>query len=375
MKIGIVTFYSECNYGAFLQALGSYSYLKSKGHDVAFINYNPSKDVSLLLKLGIHDGTFFHKILRRYNINIRYRLKPYCEKYLCGFEEARKRFFIETEKANDDNIKSIVENFDCIYVGSDQVWNMRKAGKEKLYYFLNFFKSGKTRKISYAACFGQYYQNPILIPDMKEALKDFNAISVRNEVSRRLVKELAGIGAPIVCDPTVLLGDYKFAESDFAIRNGLKDYILVYCLDPRQKKKHEKSLDFLRNKLGKKVVTITSSHHTAWTLENADINVYDATPMDWLSLFANASYVYTDSFHGAIFSLLYRKELVMMIEDNERADRLKDLSERYEVGNRLCYSLEDVKSKYDSCMEYENISRRIAEHRTISMEYLTNALS
>ena len=97
--------------------------------------------------------------------------------------------------------------------------------------------------------------------------------------------------------------------------------------------------------------------------------------MDWLSLFANASYVYTDSFHGAIFSLLYGKELVMMIEDNERADRLKDLSERYEVGCRLCFSLDDVKSKYDSCMEYDAISRRIIEHRTMSMDYLTKALS
>ena len=375
MKIGIVTFYSECNYGAFLQALGSYSYLKSKGHDVFFINYNPSKDVSLLLKLGLHDGTFFHKILRRYNINVRYKLKPYCEKYLNGFEEARKRFFVETEKANEANIKDIVDDFDCIYVGSDQVWNMRKAGKEKLFYFLNFFKSGKTRKISYAACFGQYYQNPNLLPEMREALKDFNAISVRNKISRRLVKELVGIDVPIVCDPTVLLGDYKFAESDYTVKNGLKEYILAYCLDPRQKRKHEESLDFLRNKLGKKIVTITSSHHTAWSLENADINVYDATPMDWLSLFANASYVYTDSFHGAIFSLLYKKELIMMIEDNERADRLKDLSERYEVGCRLCFSLDDVKSKYDSCMEYDAICRRISEHRTMSMDYLTNALS
>ena len=375
MKIGIVTFYSECNYGAFLQALGSYTYLKSKGHEVCFINYNPSKDVSFLLKLGLHDGTFFHKILRRYNINVMYRLKPYCKKYLDGFAEARKRFFVETEKANDDNIKSITKRFDCIYVGSDQVWNMRKAGKEKLFYFLNFFKSGKTRKISYAACFGQYYQTPSLMPAMKEALKDFNAISIRNEVSKRLVKEMVGIDAPIVCDPTVLLGDYKFAESDYVQSKGLNDYILVYCLDPRQKKKHEASLEFLRTKLGKKVVTITSSHHTAWALENADINVYDATPMDWLSLFANASYVYTDSFHGAIFSLLYRKELLMMIEDNERADRLKDLSKRYDVGNRLCFSLEDVKKNYDNSMNYDSINQKIEGHRTLSIDYLSKALS
>lgn len=375
MKIGIVTFYSECNYGAFLQAFGSYSYLKSIGHDVYFINYNPSKDVSFFLKLGLHDGTFFHKIKRRYNINIRYKLKPYCGKYLKGFEEARKRFFAESEKVNEDNIGRITAEFDCIYVGSDQVWNMRKAGKEKLYYFLDFFKSGKTRKVSYAACFGQYYQTPSMIPAMRVALKDFNAISVRNEVSRRLVKELAGTDAPIVCDPTVLLGDFKFAESDYTTKLGLKDYILVYCLDPRQKKKHEDSLAFLRSKLGKKVVTITSSHHTAWSLGNADVNIYDATPMDWLNLFANAEYVYTDSFHGAIFSLLYKKELIMMIEDNERADRLKDLSERYEVTNRLCFTLEDVKSKYDNRMEYDAVSRRISDHRAMSIDFLTKALS
>ena len=98
MRIGIVTFYSECNYGAFLQALGSKKVLESMGHDVTFINFNPAKDSSFLLKLGLHDGTFSRKVARRYKIYFKYKLKPYCKPYLDAFARARHDFCAETEK-------------------------------------------------------------------------------------------------------------------------------------------------------------------------------------------------------------------------------------------------------------------------------------
>ena len=65
----------------------------------------------------------------------------------------------------------------------------------------------------------------------------------------------------------------------------------------------------------------------------------------------------------------------MMIEDNERADRLKDLSKRYDVGNRLCFSLADVKKNYDNSMNYDSINQKIENHRALSIGYLSKALS
>lgn len=380
MKIGIVTFYQECNYGAFLQALGTYTYLKKLGHNPEFINYNPHKDVSLLLKLGLHDGTFFNKIHRRYNIYVKYHLKKYTGIYLQGFADCRKKYFTESKHVtSEDELEKLSHQYHAIIVGSDQVWNTRKSGPETLYYFLNFFhgvkSGGKTRKISYAACFGQTEQSEKLMPAVKSSLLDFDAISVRNNVSQNVAKSCLGEAPIIVCDPTILLGDYSFAQSSYVRTHHLAPYCLVYCLDERQKAKHEKAIELLRRETGKQIVTITSSHHTAWTLENADENLMDVSPEDWLDLFAHADFVYTDSFHGAIFSLLGQKKFLVTTTNNERASRLQDLCKRYGIENRLRYTFEDIKDmNLDEQPNYEKINELMNEHRTQSLEFLTKAL-
>lgn len=372
MKIGIVTFYSECNYGAFLQALGSKKFLESMGHDVTFINYNPAKDSSLLLKLGLHDGTFARKVARRYKIYLKYKLKPYCKPYLDAFARARQAYFAETEKVDESRLGELAERFDCIYVGSDQVWNTRHSGRERLFYFLNFFKSGSTRKVSYAACFGQLEQNAALEADVRKCLADFDAISVRNDVSQQLVERYTARRAPIVCDPTVLLGDFRFAESDRA--DTLGSYTLFYCLDERQRAKHEQMVELLRRKYRRPVVTITSSHHTAWTITNADTTIYDASPSDWLALMSHADAVYTDSFHGAIFALLYHKPVIIMADDNERAYRLRDASQRYGIADRFCTTVDEAIAQADVEIDYAEVDRLLADHREQSIEYLKESL-
>lgn len=372
MRIGIVTFYSECNYGAFLQALGSKKVLESMGHDVTFINFNPAKDSSFLLKLGLHDGTFSRKVARRYKIYFKYKLKPYCKPYLDAFARARHDFFAETEKVEKNRLGELAERFDCIYVGSDQVWNTRNSGSERLFYFLDFFKSGATRKVSYAACFGQLEQNAALEADVRKCLADFDAISVRNDVSQQLVERYTGRRAPIVCDPTVLLGDFSFAESNCA--DTLGDYTLFYCLDERQRAKHEKMVELLRQKYNRPVLTITSSHHTAWTITNADTTVYDASPSDWLALMSHARSVYTDSFHGAIFALLYHKSLIIMADDNERAYRLRDASQRYGIADKFCTTVDEAIAQADVEIDFPTVDRLLADHRAKSTSFLNDAL-
>ena len=141
MRIGIVTFYSECNYGAFLQALGSKKVLESMGHDVTFINFNPAKDSSFLLKLGLHDGTFSRKVARRYKIYFKYKLKPYCKPYLDAFARARHDFFAETEKVgmssvgiSDDSGPSVAAKHPRFTVG-EVVVALDVVGKAEIFCF------------------------------------------------------------------------------------------------------------------------------------------------------------------------------------------------------------------------------------------------
>ena len=46
--------------------------------------------------------------------------------------------------------------------------------------------------------------------------------------------------------------------------------------------------------------------------------IYDAGPIDFVSLFYNAEYIVTDSFHGTVFSLLFHKKVHLTREQKKR---------------------------------------------------------
>jgi hypothetical protein len=69
MKIGILSFYREINFGATLQALSTYKYLEKAGHFPIFINYySEKKDKKYTPLFGLNPqtivvNTFFKKIV------------------------------------------------------------------------------------------------------------------------------------------------------------------------------------------------------------------------------------------------------------------------------------------------------------------------
>lgn len=109
----------------------------------------------------------------------------------------------------------------------------------------------------------------------------------------------------------------------------------------------------------------------------ADIKIWEAGPAEWLYLIANAQFVYTDSFHGAIFALKHRRPFVVYYAEEWRSPRLMDLAQRYRLGG----SVANDHASLEKCLssgtfgDHEESFRLIAQHVADSMEYLRNALS
>jgi len=61
----------------------------------------------------------------------------------------------------------------------------------------------------------------------------------------------------------------------------------------------------IRSFAAKKSLKIISiGYYNNW----ADINIAGVDPFSWLAYFKNASYVFTSTFHGALFSVIYNKK-------------------------------------------------------------------
>ena len=183
--------------------------------------------------------------------------------------------------------------YDYFVVGSDQVWNpeFRKLAEID---FLTF--AGKRKRIAFSASIGMPE-----IPEehravYSERLRDFAHISVRENAAAAIVHDLTGRTVPVTIDPTLMLGEADWAALATAhpARPGT-DYLLTYFLGPRSAACDE-LIRSCADRLSLKVVHLN------------DFSVgtfYAADPAEFLGLVRNARLHFTDSFHGAIFSVIF----------------------------------------------------------------------
>ena len=111
-----------------------------------------------------------------------------------------------------------------------------------------------------------------------------------------IVHDLTGRTVPVTIDPTLMLGEADWAALATAhpARPGT-DYLLTYFLDPRSAACDE-LIRSCADRLSLKVVHLN------------DFSVgtfYAADPAEFLGLVRNARLHFTDSFHGAIFSVIF----------------------------------------------------------------------
>jgi len=359
MRVGILTFQQSNNYGALLQTYALQQTLQNLGVQADVLRFPPVSiraTVRRFLDLAIG-----HRFVPAMTAHIKYAMFRH------------KRFQYSAICRNDTNLKHVCNTYDAIVVGSDQVWNTN-FGPHMKSYFLPFGDDLHSRRISYAPCFGRPDQPQFLYTFAPELLHRFNWLSARNEFSRVLVQELTGLDVPVVADPTML---YDYADFCNAIPYGLpNEYILIYALEPKDAHLGVKVVAASRRTMDIPVVTITSSAHMDWDFPDSDYVVKSASPEEWVSLFRGARFVFTDSFHGAVFSLKYRKDFLAYGDDGWRSHRLLDLLHRYGVQKRFVTNakLDCVPDLLNTHIDHSDTHNYITKHIEYSMEYLHTAL-
>jgi len=342
MKIALITIHRVTNYGALLQAYATKAILSKYG-EVKTIDYsNPFLDKHMV-KLRFNFSVHGVKMLIHDLLNLPNRIK-----LLAKFNTFIDTKFNLTPKLNKTELKTNkLEQFDVYVCGSDQIWNPKVVSDRGIIdkaYFLNFAKP-------------------------KSLLSDFNHISVRESDGVTKIKDILPQKAiHHVVDPTLLLNKKDWLKEFNIIEEVGQEYILVYSV-PRTELLRS-AIDYFSKKLKLRVVAIDKMF---FSMEHINEHINTAGPKDFLQLYANASFVITDSFHGTCFALNFHKPFVA-ISANERANRQISLLKLLDIEDRLMFKKEDF-HKLDLELEYKSgLSTKLNAIREKSLQYIEDSI-
>lgn len=339
MRIGIVTVYeSTTNLGSYLQAYALKKSLENMGHEVFMVQNVPTMKSAKECALKLNPKRQIFLRLKRTG-----------------------HFISDVKKLNllykDDILNA---NLDCLIYGSDEIWNLDNP------YFCNeLFYGGHVEnitRIAYAVSAGAVSDTTIdNHPEFGANIQKYEKIMVRDERTHRLVKDLTGYECEYVCDPTILL-PLEYMKK--AVRRPRDKYIAVYTYGVDQP-----VIDIIQafaRKKNLKVVSVFFWH--PW----AD-QVVECSPLQFSEVLAGAEYVFTTTFHGAIFTLLNHKKCCIL----PLREKVKDVVERLHQDEHLIDS-ECTKEMFFEVMERpfdsEKFEIRVKEFRSTSLQKLEGAL-
>lgn len=366
-KIGIITFQYAYNYGAILQLSAMQKVLKNCGVKSEAINYLPpaAKELPFWKGWGLTKGDLFNNIQKRV---VTFKHGPKTRE---RFDLFRKdHLSISNPCFTNEDLSKITKNYDAVITGSDQVWHFSNPSP----YFLQWGNEYKGRRISYAPSCGKEDQPIARYNDVRQWIKQMDYISVRDEVSRKVINDLSKIEPEIVADPT-LLTDLNDLQSPIKIP--YDNYIFMYVLGKEINGGHQGIINSIRKYYADlPVVALVASAHKPQIFDWADYVVWDAGPSEWLYLVSNSSFVYTDSYHCSLFALKNNKPFLSYYSEIKRAPRLLDLAERYQVRNNVSGGLDEaIKNEFWKVPDYQKVSDLIENQVKSSLSFLKKALN
>lgn len=308
MKVGILTFHRTTNYGATLQAYALYSFIKKYGHDVEIIDYYPKKLKESYFRHLYNNKFFLFNAIKSWKIR----------------QFLKSKIKISSFKYSDPlKLNSLNLNYDLILCGSDEIWNINSThtGFDSTY-FLDFICKKNIRKVSYAPSFGITKELGSKKSHIKQLLNSFNALSVRDFNSQQIIQNQCNLSAEKVLDPTFLIDDY---QKIIKYPKFKRKYMLVYG-----------GLSFSEQIYVKKVAEASKLHLIAigYPCKVADSNKLAIGIEEWLGYFANASYVFTNFYHGVVFSIMFKKSF-NVFERSSKSIKVRDLLIDYGLEDRI----------------------------------------
>ena len=378
-KIGLISLPKYYNYGTQLQLFALQKSIELFGYECEVIQY--IKDFTLtplprkkrILNVIFTPHRLFIGILRRiYN-------KYFHKKRLCGIEYSkeyeRKYIKLGTQVYTCfEDFLTRPPEYDAFVVGSDQVWHpIAHLGEDV--YFLSF--TNYQKKIAYSPSIGVSEIPPQSIEWLRNGIKGMKFLSVRENTGAKLIKDLTDRDATVVVDPTLLLPQEYWIKLKKPISTP-KDYILLYALCGDRYIRN--FCKILSKKLKCLIIVLPKHPRDVLWFSNNVTREFDVGPGEFISLISNAKFVITDSFHGTIFSLIFKKQFFSFKRYDDpfqsaTFSRIDDILGMIGLQDRIV-TIDNWKNKiaYEQVIDYSEPYKILNTWIKTSKEYLKNAL-
>lgn len=376
MKIGVITFFDNGNYGSELQSLAMNGFCKARGHEVTLLRIYSSN------RLLRYINRLINQIIVWYNCKVD---KEYRNVYDDLHSNITKQSNISQELRNHIHAKvySLISTgsisvyrmryhspYDCYICGSDQVW----SALIQPVWTKNFLKGvSANRKIAYAPSIGVNDVPDYYIRKVAPLVRDFKFLSVREQQVAELFEKKIGVKPLVVVDPTILIGReyWNTLLVDEKLTKPQKAYIFCYFLGEL----NDEQTDFLNRFAGNREIIILPYEHHTHKLKNGRYVLADH--IEFVNYIKYADYIFTDSFHATVFSLIFEKEFAVFQRSHvgvtKQTSRIESLLSMVHLENRL---LETTECELNlSSIDYKSVNNIIENERQKSIRFLYNALN
>lgn len=379
--IGVCIKYFHENYGGMLQAFATTKLLEEYGIDYEIIRYEKKKNIAFVIKSipRIFNNILLNDKYEAFQKKMSFKKHPeFAEKdkiRMEAFNEFREEKF--SDKLSEiyygfDNLVSATQKYKAVLTGSDQLWS--PAGLPTNFYNLMFVPDNIT-KISYASSFGVKYIPWYQKKRTAKFLNRINFISMRENAGKDIVKDLTGKEVPVVLDPVFMFDKDEWEKLIPSKSEYSEKYIFAYFLGANSE--HRNAVKELADKTGLKIVTL---RHLDQFVEDdekfGDYAPYDVRPDKFLNLLRGAEYVCTDSFHGAVFSIIHKKQFVVFnrysdTSKHSKNSRIDSLCQNLGISN--CRYNGNIQNILESKIDYTHVDKNYIELKKKSKEYLDKA--
>lgn len=372
MRIGILSLPLYINYGGILQTYALQTVLERLGHEVTFIQKRnwplklKAKDIPIVYAkrivkklMGQHIPILYERIYNNEAPIIRQNIEPFVRRHI-------------NMNVVDDYSQLNEKDFDAIIVGSDQIWRpLYVKNIENAY--LNFTKSWNIKRISYAASFGtdNWEYTKSQSEHCRKLIRLFNAVSVRESSGVELCKKHFGVDVKHVLDPTMLLEENDYIKL-FEEYNTPKSQgnLLCYILDESEEKT--------------KIIDIISQqgHLSPFKVSARPPYRYDLPVKEriqpsveqWLRGFYDADFIFTDSFHACVFSILFKKPFLVYGNNARGMSRFSSLLEMFGLQDKIVESPSKIEEKLQNDIDWNAVHSILSSRRKEANDFLKTAL-
>lgn len=345
MRVAIITLIGYKNYGNRLQNYALQETIKKFNNCEVFTISNSSTNqkntIMLMLKNLIYKAVNIHKT------------------YFLTKKTNNFKGFINDQIKQVDFEDVNLEKVDFFIAGSDQIWNPFFNDSTD-FMFLSF--SSKQRcNIAYAPSFGVEELPKEITSKYKKLLSNIGFLSVREEAGKDIIYNILKKNVPVLVDPTLLLTKQEWLKISKPHKYRPREkYLLTYFLGNEK----ENNIEFIEK------YATTEKLKIIHLGDIKDKKRYTIGPGEFLDYFNNADCIFTDSFHGSVFAILFEKPFVVFKRGNMNS-RIDTLLDKFQLKERHWDYVNEHQNYSD--IDFSHVPNILREEREKSFNFLRHA--